>query len=314
VNDGPGADIDIQGSQTTIAANWTGFSDSGCGLAGYQWAIGTSPGGQQVQLFTNVGTATGATASGLSLIRGTKYFVSIKATDNLGNVGNTASSNGVTVETPSPVLTGYSVDSGIIGDGITNDNTPTLAGTAEASSTIEIFDGLNPIGSTTTDIVGNWQFTTGILPNGLHHFTATATDAGGHKSPASAALDVVVDNASPSVTVNQASGQAEPTSLSPIAFAVHFSEPVTGFSATGIDFSGSTVTGSMVQSIVGSGADYTLSVIGMSGQGNVVASVLAGAAIDVAGNSNTASTSTDNSVAFDNVAPTVTINQDARPG
>ena len=248
---------------------------------------------------------------GLSLVRGTKYFVSVKATDNLGNVGSAASSNGVTVETPSPVITGYSVDSGVVGDGITNDNTPTLAGTAEISSTIQILDGLNPIGTITTDLVGSWQYTMSVLSDGLHHFTATATDAGGHTSPPSAALDVTIDTASPTVTIDQASGQTEPTNVSPIAFTVHFSKPVTGFSAAAIDFTGSTVTGSTVQSITGSGADYTVTVTGMSGQGEVVAAVLAGAAVDVAGNSNLASTSTDNSVGFDNVAPNVTIKLDA---
>src|SRR5439155_1348474 len=57
VNDGAGADIAFQASTMTIAANWAGFNDSGSGIASYQWAVGTSPGGAQVQPFTSVGSA-----------------------------------------------------------------------------------------------------------------------------------------------------------------------------------------------------------------------------------------------------------------
>jgi hypothetical protein len=74
---------------------------------------------------------------------------------------------------------------------------------------------------------------------------------------------------------------------------------VTGFTAGDVDLSGSTVGGSLVAAVSGSGSDYTVSVTGMSGVGTVTATVPAGAAIDDAGNPNAASTSTDNSVLFD---------------
>ena len=41
-----------------------------------------------------------------------------------------------------------------------------------------------------------------------------------------------VDTTPPSVTINKASGQADPTSSSPIKYTVTFSEPVSGFDAT----------------------------------------------------------------------------------
>src|SRR5204862_7073276 len=43
---------------------------------------------------------------------------------------------------------------------------------------------------------------------------------------------VVLDNTAPTVTIDQASGQADPTATSPTNYTVGFSEPVTGF-ATG---------------------------------------------------------------------------------
>src|SRR5690606_14911491 len=97
----------------------------------------------------------------------------------------------------------------------------------------------------------------------------------------------------PSVTINQSSGQADPTNASPIIFDVVFSKPVTGFDGSDISFAGSTVGGTLSSAVAGSGANYTVTVTGMSGAGIVVASIPEGSAVDSAGTGNTASTSTD---------------------
>ena len=114
-----------------------------------------------------------------------------------------------------------------------------------------------------------------------------------------------VDIIAPSVTINQAAGQADPTSASPINFTVTFSETATGFTASDISFAGSTVGGTLSAVVTGSGPTYNVAVSGMTGTGTVVVSVPAGAATDAAGNASLASTSTDNSVAFDTTPPTV---------
>ena len=116
------------------------------------------------------------------------------------------------------------------------------------------------------------------------------------------------DTIAPSVTINQAAGQADPTSASPINFTVTFSETVTGFTASDISFAGSTAGGTLTAAVTGTGPTYNVAVSGMTGTGNVVVSVPAGAATDAAGNASLASTSTDNTVAFtiiDTIAPTV---------
>ncbi len=116
------------------------------------------------------------------------------------------------------------------------------------------------------------------------------------------------DTIAPTVTINQAAGQADPTSASPINFAVTFSETVTGFAASDISFAGSTVGGTLSAAVAGAGPTYNVAVSGMTGTGAVVVSVPAGAVTDAAGNASLASTSTDNSVAFstvDTTAPTV---------
>ena len=84
------------------------------------------------------------------------------------------------------------------------------------------------------------------------------------------------DNIRPSVTINQAPMQFDPTNASPILFAVQFSEFVAGFDASDIDLSASTVSGSLVATVSGSGASYTVSVTGMDSVGSVVALVNAG--------------------------------------
>jgi len=131
---------------------------------------------------------------------------------------------------------------------------------------------------------------------------AAAADAAGNVSDASTSSDntVAFDNVAPTVTIDQAAGQPDPTS-SPIEFNVHFSEPVNGFDGSDISFAGSTVGGTLQANVTGSGADYAVTVTGMFGIGTVVASIPAGAASDVAANVNVASTSSDNTVTYDNI-------------
>ncbi len=138
-----------------------------------------------------------------------------------------------------------------------------------------------------------------------------AADLAGNTNTASTSTDNVVtyDTVAPTVTINQDLAQADPTNGSPIVFTVVFGEAVTNFTTGDVSFAGSTVGGTLAGTVTGSGASYSVSVTGMTGSGLVVASILAGKATDLAGNPNVASTSTDNQVAYDGVAPTVTINQ-----
>ena len=140
-----------------------------------------------------------------------------------------------------------------------------------------------------------------------------ASDTAGNFNLASTSTDntVTIDNVRPTVTINQAAGQIDPTTTFPIHFTVVFSEPVTGLTNNGISLIGSTAyTGGAVISITGSGTTYNVTVSGFNSNGQLVrASVDFGAARDSLGNGNIGSTSTDNTITVDNVRPTVTINQ-----
>ena len=96
-----------------------------------------------------------------------------------------------------PTIATFSTDSGVVGDHITNDNTLTLTGTAEANSVVKVYDGATLLNSVTADGTGAWSYTTAALADGAHSLTATATDAAGNTGVASAALSVTVDTVAP---------------------------------------------------------------------------------------------------------------------
>src|SRR5438552_1923689 len=156
---------------------------------------------------------------------------------------------------------------------------------------------------------------TGLSASTTYSYTVAAYDAAGNlsaqSSSASATTPAPPDITPPSVTINQAAGQADPTSASPINFTAVFSEPVSGFTGAGVTISG-TAAGTKTVTVSGGPSTYNVAVSGMSSAGTVIASIPAGVASDAAGNLNTASTSTDNSVSFtpaDTTPPSVTINQ-----
>ena len=86
-------------------------------------------------------------------------------------------------------------------DHITNAIALAVTGTAEASSTVNIYDGSSQsgtyLGNTTADANGNWTFNTGTLAAGNHSLTATATDGNG-TSADSTPLSVTIDVTAPS--------------------------------------------------------------------------------------------------------------------
>ncbi|MCG6915786.1 hypothetical protein LJE86_17925, partial [bacterium BMS3Abin03] len=119
------------------------------------------------------------------------------------------------------------------------------------------------------------------------------------------------DVTNPTVTIDQAAGQNDPTNVSPINFKVVFNEPVTGFTTGDVTLGGSAnpTTGTVTEISPFNGTTYNVAVSGITGSGTVTASISAGVAQDGSANPNDASTSTDNEVTYDITAPTVTINQ-----
>jgi hypothetical protein len=111
----------------------------------------------------------------------------------------------------------------------------------------------------------------------------------------------------PTVTIDQAGDQADPTITSPIHFTVVFNEPVTGFSGDDVSVSGTAgaTTAEVTQKAPNDGTTYDVAVSGMKSKGTVIASIPANAAKDTTGNGNSVSTSEDNVVTSNaNTPPT----------
>ena len=81
-----------------------------------------------------------------------------------------------------PVITSIADDSGASGDHLTNDTSLTISGTAEAGSTVEVFQDGASIGTVVADGGGHWsKADANTLADGTtYQFTAQATDAAGN--------------------------------------------------------------------------------------------------------------------------------------
>ncbi|MCE9616027.1 MAG: DUF5123 domain-containing protein [Lentisphaerae bacterium] len=154
---------------------------------------------------------------------------------------------------------------------------------------------------------GDFHLTSGSLCRNAGTATgAPALDYDGitrDASPDIGAYEYVVPLA---VTINQAGGQADPTSGSPIHFTVVFSAAVTDFATGDVTISG-TAPGAAIGTVTGSGTTYDVAVSGMSGGGTVIATIEAGRAHAAAGNANLASTSGDNTVTYNEPLPSTTV-------
>ncbi|MBJ7459202.1 MAG: hypothetical protein JHD02_08450, partial [Thermoleophilaceae bacterium] len=94
------------------------------------------------------------------------------------------------------------IDSPVDGD-VLGDPTPTVSGTAEADSTVNVYVGAVLYCTATTDGAGDWSCA-GVTPlaEGPHTLTATATDPSGNEGVPSADVDVIVDLTNPSVSIS----------------------------------------------------------------------------------------------------------------
>ena len=125
-------------------------------------------------------------------------------TDSSGHTSVSSAAFSVTIDTHAPgapTMGVYSQGGSAVGN-TTTLNDLVLKGTAEANSTIDVFDSGKQIGATTTNGSGAWSYDTGHLANGSHSFTATAIDVAGNTSAASPAkAETVTAPAAPTTPI-----------------------------------------------------------------------------------------------------------------
>jgi 20S proteasome alpha/beta subunit len=152
---------------------------------------GTAVANSTVNVFdgtTKIGTATAGSNGSWSyttsaLIDG-KHNFTATATNGSGT-SSVSATLAVTIDASAPnapVKNGHSVKG----------NQVDLTGTAEANSTVNVYDGSTLVGTTTTNATGNWAVSTSQLSSGSHSLSLTATDAAGNVSAASSTINAVI--------------------------------------------------------------------------------------------------------------------------
>ena len=232
---------------------------------------GTAPANSTVKVFdgsTQIGTTT-ANASGTwsyntaTLADGSHSFT-ISAVAS--GTTTTSAALAVTVDTKAPsapTLSSFSPDTGTVGDGVTTASALTLSGSAEANSTVKVFDGSTPIGTATANGSGAWSLTTGTLSNATHAFTAVAMDTAGNTSSASTALNVTVN--APAAPAAPAPPAAPPASANLVTNGSFETGDFTGWTLGGNYTGGQTYinnqseSGAYAAALGSMGSDGTLS-------------------------------------------------------
>ena len=201
-----------------------------------------------------------------------------------------------------PALTAASDSGSSSSDAITNDTTPTFIGTAEAGSTVTLYDGMTSVGSAVAT-GGSYTVTASTRPAGTHSFTTRATDAALNTSVASAATSVVIDTTAPAIPPAPVLAAASDSGVSSTDRVTNDTTPT---------FTGSAEASATVSLYSGVALIGTATASG--GAYNVTSSILADGtrtitirATDVAGNASSSSPAV--TVTIDTLGPTGTLNQ-----
>jgi hypothetical protein len=253
-----------------------------------------------------VSSITGDGTLGIHIAAGTAH-------DAAGNAASATSSGNATVDHTAPTITIGAPSSSITTSGpitysITYADTHFAASTLSLSN-LSLITGGNA--SATIGLSGSGANYTVTLSNitgdgslGIRVASGTATDTAGNIAPLANSGSVSVDNTAPMITIGAPSSYI--TASGPITYGVTYADT---------NFAGSTLTASAIAlvatgtanatlSLTGSGANYTVTLSNITGNGLLGFTIASGTATDTAGNSAPAANSTR--FAADNTAPTLT--------
>jgi hypothetical protein len=213
--------VDLNAPETTITSGPGDPSNS----SGASFSFASSEAGSTFQCSLDGGAfvACASPQAYTGLAEGGHSF-QVKATDPVGNTDGSPATRGWTVDLSppgAPLLTAPSDGS------VTTSSTVTVEGTADPGTSVEVFDGSSSRGQATMDGAGNWTKTLSGVADGLHTYTAKATDPAGNTSAVSNAHAVTVDTSAPDTTI--ASGPATPTNQTSASFSFSADEAGSSF-------------------------------------------------------------------------------------
>jgi hypothetical protein len=255
---------------------------------------GTAENNASVKIYDGATLLTTVSANGsgawtyASTLAVGSHTITATATDAAGNTGVASSTKTIIVDQTAPAAPSITTPSAATTYSSTT--AVTIAGTAEANSTVKVLDGATQIGTATTDGAGNWTYAA-TLASGSHSITATATDLAGNTGVSSSpAKTVVVDTAAPAVSLTAPANGALINTLTPtVTFSVTDANP--GATSFCVIDSGSPIacTSGSTITLVGQGS-HTLRVTNT----------------DLAGNAGTSATNTFTVDSIAPVAPSIT--------
>lgn len=271
------------GGTTTLSCAVTGAA-SGATVA-YQWYQGLS-GDTTIAVGSNSSSFTTP-----ALSTSTNYWVKVSSTLSTSTVSVNSNAAAVNIAAPPTVAV---TPTGTF----TNVSPITFTLTFSQAVTGLTTGGITVVNGTKGSLAGSGTtYTLPVTPAAQGAVTCQVNAGAASGNTVSNTASVTYDTVAPTVTINQAAGQADPTTAAPINYTVVFSEAVADF-ATGDVTIGGTAGGTKTATVTGSGTTYNVAVSGMTTTGTVIASLAAGVAHDAAGNASLASTSTDNTVTF----------------
>nr|WP_295904427.1 Calx-beta domain-containing protein [uncultured Bdellovibrio sp.] len=263
-------------------------------------------------------TTTWYTFTGCTLTNGTQYTARISALDAVGNSTNASNNDFLfTVNTSAVIATITGQPSGKTNQTVLNIDVAGAdvqsyrykVGTAASTNCADAsgYSGYIDVATNIADSVnalGNTDIKICVLGRNSANVDQALTSA----TSATWTQDLVA----PTLTINQKTGQADPTNAVPVEFTVVFSEAVNPASFTTADITQSgTATGVTWNLTTSDNITWSLKATAITGAGTLIPSIGANKVTDVAGNNNTASSSTDNSITYETTKPSLTINQKA---
>jgi len=146
-------------------------------------------------LGTTTASATGQWSFAPASLADGSYMLTVSETDAAGNVNSAKVGFMLDTMPPgAPVITSA-------GSAPTSSAAQTLTGTAEANSTVTLYDNTTLLGTVVAGIDGSWTKSVTLTAQGTNSLTAAAMDVAGNTGPISAPVNYTLDTIPPAVTV-----------------------------------------------------------------------------------------------------------------